>query len=343
MDHQRFKYQPRPFAGGLAAAMILLAGLAVHANPGGAPQSVPSLTQPAVGPPRLAPTDSNAVPVRAVRGTPSSRPPLVSYYYTFEEQSSFKPDSHGFPYDQVLMHETFVQIAFPLCIRPAWRLFSGLDLQWNQFDFQGAGEPRMRSETKNMFSFGIPLRLSVPLPKGWTGAFIAAPAIYSDMDALESDALRFTGMALGSYRWSPQLNLSAGVAYGRIMGREMPFPIAGLTWDPLPEWRINLMFPNPGIIYSPTQRLRCMAIITPSGNEWDVSEDFNGKSGDFDLRFRGFRTGLRLEYEITKHLLARCASGLVFHRSYELREDGNKVADADVEETWFAQVGLAWR
>ncbi len=127
------------------------------------------------------------------------------------------------------------------------------------------------------------------------------------------------------------------------MGREMPFPVAGLTWDPRSDWRINLMFPDPGAkTYSPTERLRCMAMIAFRG-EWDVRKDFTGKTGDFDLRFEDSRTGLRLEYALGKHLLLRCAGGLVNHRRYELREDGATVAEADVDETWFAQVGLAMR
>ncbi len=326
-----------------AAGLIGLFGLAAAANPADAtpppppplpPQQMTGIGMSAAG---------NVRPAPAARDAVTRRPPWITYYYTYEEQAGFDPDTINFPYDKVIMHDAFLQIAFPVYLRPEWRVFSGVDLQWTQFDFQGGGDPEKYSETRNLFACGVPIRVSASLPKDWTGTLMAAPAIYSDMEDVDSGAWRFTGLALGGYRWSPQLNLSAGLAYGRIMGREMPFPVAGLTWDPRPDWRINLMFPNPGITYSPTERLRCMAMITPSGNEWDVRKDFTGKTGDFDLRFKGFRTGLRLEYALGKHLLLRCAGGLVFHRRYELREDGATVAEADVDETWFAQVGLAVR
>ncbi len=198
MDHRNL-YPARAAA---AACLTILIRLAAAANPADATQSPPATPLPPHLPPQQMTgigmsAAGNVQPAPEARSAASRRPPWITYYYTYEQQAGFDPDTINFPYDKVIMHDTFLQLAFPVYLRPEWRVFSGVDLQWTQFDFQGGGDPEKYSETRNLFACGVPIRVSASLPKDWTGTLMAAPAVYSDMEDVDSGAWRFTGLALG--------------------------------------------------------------------------------------------------------------------------------------------------
>ncbi|MCA1808989.1 MAG: DUF6268 family outer membrane beta-barrel protein [Kiritimatiellia bacterium] len=265
------------------------------------------------------------------------RQPLAAISYTLEHQAGFHSDTIP-SFDRVRMHETDLQVGWPLWLGERWRLFNGLGWHWYRFEFSGPGA----ALDKDVYVINMPFRLMTPAPENWSFMFMIAPGLQSDMGHLTLDDVRHAFLGIGTYRYSEELRISVGLVYSRIFGSEMLFPAAGLIWDPRPEWQVNLTFPRPAVIYTPTSRLRLAAGLTPSGNEWNIShESADGQSREYDLRFKGYRMGVSADYRLTERLGLRAAGGLVLFRDYELLLDNRTLSDNSVRETWFLQVGLA--
>ncbi|MEX2357595.1 MAG: DUF6268 family outer membrane beta-barrel protein [Pirellulaceae bacterium] len=76
------------------------------------------------------------------------------------------------------------------------------------------------------------------------GIFSITPGVYSDFRQTDSDAFRLSGMALGSYRWTNELQFIFGAVY--LNRDDFPIlPAAGVIWTPTEDHRLELTFPRP--------------------------------------------------------------------------------------------------
>lgn len=76
------------------------------------------------------------------------------------------------------------------------------------------------------------------------GIFSITPGVYSDFLQTDSGAFRLSGMALGSYRWTPELQIILGAVY--LNRDDFPIlPAAGVIWTPTEDHRLELTFPRP--------------------------------------------------------------------------------------------------
>jgi hypothetical protein len=231
-----------------------------------------------------------------------------------EAKSDFKStDSRT---ESASMSELQLSATAPLYLGPEGRLFSGLRLQWNHFDFTG-------SEWRDVDTYiiAVPFRAMYDLAEKWT--------------------LMGT---LGMYTLSPKIRLSIGMAYARIFGRDKAFPVAGASWSPTPQWQVSLMYPRPGITYAPTRKLRLFTYVTPAGSEWNIEHRVDGEDQQCEFRFKGYRAGLGAEYDLTSFLSLEISGGGVFNRNYDLKDKhADSIIDEDLQDTWFAQIGLRVR
>jgi hypothetical protein len=237
------------------------------------------------------------------------------------------------------MSELQLSATAPLYLGPEGRLFSGLRLQWNHFDFTG-------SEWRDVDTYiiAVPFRAMYDLAEKWTLMGTLAPALFSDMQHISEDDLKLSFMALGMYTLSPKIRLSIGMAYARIFGRDKAFPVAGASWSPTPQWQVSLMYPRPGITYAPTRKLRLFTYVTPAGSEWNIEHRVDGEDQQCEFRFKGYRAGLGAEYDLTSFLSLEISGGGVFNRNYDLKDKhADSIIDEDLQDTWFAQIGLRVR
>ena len=91
-------------------------------------------------------------------------------------------------------------------------------------------------------SFGV--NWFYPYNDRWTVNIAVAPMIASDFETKSAKAWRVSARALGFYKWSDTLNLAVGVVFtGR---KDIPvLPGIGLTWNPDPNTKVDLMIPRP--------------------------------------------------------------------------------------------------
>lgn len=72
------------------------------------------------------------------------------------------------------------------------------------------------------------------------------PGVYRDFEQDTSDGLRTTAHAAGVWTWTPAAKLVLGVSYLDRTDINV-LPIGGLIWTPDPEWKLDLLFPQPKI------------------------------------------------------------------------------------------------
>lgn len=70
--------------------------------------------------------------------------------------------------------------------------------------------------------------------------------VYSDFDTLTDDSLRLQGLGVGVVRLTPTITLKAGVMY-LDRNKIKLLPAGGVLWQPSPQTRVDLFFPQPKI------------------------------------------------------------------------------------------------
>jgi hypothetical protein len=165
---------------------------------------------------------------------------------------------------------------------------------------------------------------------------------YSDFERSSDSAIRITGRALGLYDWSATTKLALGVVY---LDRNdfSVLPAAGITWQPSPDRRIELIFPRPRFAW----RTHRFDLIDPAGAEWwyYVSGEFGGgtwsavRADDSldELTYHDYRVIFGLERKPLGLSPSRIETGYVFGRALEYASDEQEF---DVDDTFMAR--LVW-
>ncbi len=291
-------------------------------------------------PPAAFPDEPGNGPLAQARDSHLPGPTLGNLVLTYEGESEFDNGASGFGSVSVSVRELALNALAPLILKPEWKLAAGLGLRAYHFSFSS---PRLNN--KDTYTLNLPLGLWTRLSENWTLAGMLAPSVYTDFENTEIDDCRFAGIAMANYKWTPDLTLSMGASYSRVFGGDLFFPVAGLVWNPDPEWRVSLSFPRPSIWYAPAPRLRFSAWFTPAGSEWGITENLDGRERELNFLFKGWRTGASVEIELAPHLNLEIAGGAAFKRRYELRDrDADEsIFVSDVNSTWFVQTGLIIR
>ncbi len=169
-----------------------------------------------------------------------------------------------------------------------------------------------------------------------------APGYYSDFERRSDNALRITGRAVAIYNWTPTTKLALGVVY---LDRNdvTVLPAAGITWQPSPDRRIELIFPRPRFAFR-TYRFEA---LDRTGAEWwyYIAGEFGGgtwstvRADDTldELTYHDYRVVFGLERKPTGLNPSRIETAYVFGRALEYASDEQEF---EVDDTLFAR--LVW-
>lgn len=72
--------------------------------------------------------------------------------------------------------------------------------------------------------------------------------VYSDFNRVTAESIRYTGHGLAVISLSPDLKLKGGVVYLDRLYIKM-LPAGGVVWTPNPDFRADILFPNPKITH----------------------------------------------------------------------------------------------
>ncbi len=259
--------------------------------------------------------------------------------YTFEAPAGIEDSGYTTPgmNPTVSLHELQTGFIFPIYMSKAFRIMSGVNVNWHYFDFSG-----VELDNINTFDLSIPFNFMIPINEQWMIMALVAPGIHSDLKRVDYKDFKSAFLLLASYTYSEHLQISMGVAYSRIFGKDTFFPAAGLTWMPDDAWTIRLMFPKPGITYSLNERLRFSLGIEPAGGEWNIRDPrtIDNDDEEYTFEFKGWRTGAGAEYDITRNVSAFLDAGFTINRKYIIENDDATVLNSDVDDTPGFRLGI---
>jgi hypothetical protein len=178
----------------------------------------------------------------------------------------------------------------------------------------------------------------------WITDFAVQPGLYADNESFgSSEALRFTGRALGIYAPTIDLKYVLGVTY-LDGGWAKVVPVAGVIYKPNDDTEYQFVFPTPRISWRlpwtniPGKDERWMYLSVEYANQaWA----FEQTDGDPDvLAYRDYRVILGLERKIVGGLSHKVEIGYVFNRDMKIASiSGN---DISMDNTLIARVGISY-
>ncbi|MBN1589129.1 MAG: hypothetical protein JW888_06420 [Pirellulales bacterium] len=163
--------------------------------------------------------------------------------------------------------------------------------------------------------------------------------VYSDLDRVTGESLRYTGHGLMVLSLSPAFKIKAGVVYlDRV--RIKILPAGGIVWTPNPDTQFQILFPNPRIArrlanYNTTEWwLYCRGEY--GGGSWIIKPD--GVPGPLDqVDYNDLRFAIGLEFDRMDKIGGLVEVGTAFDRELVVRSTGDKYSPST---TIFLRAGL---
>ncbi len=214
-----------------------------------------------------------------------------------------------------------------------WQTAVGLGANWTRLEFSGTS-----SADLDLYTLAIPLDL-LYTGEDWSFYGNVTPELVSDFEELGSRDARALLHAAALYAWTTAVDVVLGAAYDRIFGKDQLYPLCGVIWRIGESWRVDAVFPEPRVIWAPTERFLLFADMRPAGDVWNVEEE---GYGEYDLKLEGYRIGLGCELGLMEHVWLHVAAGASLDRSYEVHVEGESV-EYEADDTFFARAGLVFR
>jgi hypothetical protein len=168
----------------------------------------------------------------------------------------------------------------------------------------------------------------------------AAPSVYSDFQAHDSDMFRVTGRGLVIYDWNPdRLQIIAGLLY---LGRDdvMILPAGGIIWKPADWTNFELLFPKPKLSVRLNAGLGYEDWLYTTaefgGNTWSI-ERISGL--DDKVTYLDYRALLGMERKLNGGAGYRLEVGYVFGREITF---ASGIGDFDPQDTFMLRGGVTY-
>jgi hypothetical protein len=172
------------------------------------------------------------------------------------------------------------------------------------------------------------------------GEFGARVGVYSSFDTLITDSVRYQGLALGVARITPTLTAKLGVMY--IDRNDIKIlPAGGLLWQPNPQLRVDIFFPQPRISQYVTTvgtyELWWYLAGEYGGGAWTVKPTPAESSQGIDIN--DIRVSLGLEWSSPAGINGFIEGGYVFNRTLFYT---SALGEFDLSDAWMIRAGLSF-
>jgi hypothetical protein len=202
-----------------------------------------------------------------------------------------------------------------------------------------------------LYDTWIELRWLRPLNDNWTVDVAVTPGVYTDYDNLSSDAVRIQGRALAVWKARTDLQIAFGFVY---LDREdiAALPAAGLIWTPNADWKTELLFPRPRLLYrlkgNGTDNQWLYLAGEFGGGSWAIRRPGNAggplvppgsqsaSAWDDIVTYSVLRVLVGWEVQRAQGFSPRIEAGFSFHRSIEYLSG---LGDFDLDPAAMVRVG----
>ena len=194
-----------------------------------------------------------------------------------------------------------------------------------------------------LFDAWTQFRLMWPMTRRIGVDVAVSPGVFTDFDQGSDEALRFPSHAAVMLKWTPTVNILAGVAYSAREDASV-LPIGGIIWTPNDDWIFEVVAPRPKI----ARRLYWGGRLAPDVQEWlYVAGEWGGGSwavrrtdGTNDVvTLSDLRVILGWERKAIKGLDGRLELGYVFAREIDYK---SSTPGIEPEDTVMLRGGLVY-
>jgi hypothetical protein len=263
------------------------------------------------------------------------RPPFLAASVTRQPAADFSGSPTG---ASVRAKENQVYAGFRRLEAAGGTLDLDFDYQYTRYIYDGIDG---RNRDLHRFQFPVNYRAEI---EDWKIDGSVAPGISTSSNVLKdffdrigSDDL-FATVRLEGRRESSSHDWVIGLAYDRVFGRPLVYPIAGIEWSPSEAMDVRLAFPDSGFRYRWGDRQSLSGRLFPAGHQWHVmTDDFDA---EFDYRVEGIRAQLGWSIRLWKEVTLDVSGGYEFARKHYLTDDLGVRIESDVDDQWLLLFGL---
>jgi hypothetical protein len=153
--------------------------------------------------------------------------------------------------------------------------------------------------------------------------------VYSDFKQVVARSLRYTGTGYAVLKFSPSFVIKAGIIYYDRVDLKL-LPAGGFIWTPNPDYRFEILFPNPKISkrmfdYGNTQWWGYLAGYYPNGGAWTVTRadfvDPGIRDGVDFVDYTDIRTAVGMDFKHLGGVTGFFEVGVAFERQIHYRSD----------------------
>lgn len=173
----------------------------------------------------------------------------------------------------------------------------------------------------------------------WSVSATLGPTVYNLQD-IDSNDIGMAGALLATYRYSPELAFSGGVLFSS--DSDIPaFPALGLTWKFHPQYTLELIMPQPRLVYAvgPGWNLyvggEMKAATFRTRNQTDMPQ-FNAAIASY----RDFRLGIGTEWRVAGALIVEADLGYSVYRYLDYHRLDEEI---EFEAAPYVRAGLRYR
>lgn len=182
---------------------------------------------------------------------------------------------------------------------------------------------------------GAALNLSgtLSLDGDWRVSLTLSPGFYEAGSSPGSDGFNVPGVLLGMRKISPTLSIAVGLRFDAFSDNSI-LPIAGLRWQPAPEWTVSLGAPRTEVVYAIREGIELFGGGSLRGGGFAIDDPKLRSSGTISLRdtyvdYSEIRMGGGVRWSLTPTVSLELESGWVvdrrfdyYERSLEVKTDG---------------------
>jgi len=152
--------------------------------------------------------------------------------------------------------------------------------------------------------------------------FTVAPAlsgssnVTKDPEQYTTDSLQLLAAFVWNRPVTDRLELHYGLCGDHRFGGYQVYPVIGVNWQPSPDWRIDIGFPNSQISFQASKTLTILLRVIPNGNEWHVKDASLEK--DSQLVYEGYLIESALNWRLHRQFGLTVSVGREFDSNYEV-------------------------
>ncbi|MEA1927624.1 MAG: DUF6268 family outer membrane beta-barrel protein [Candidatus Auribacterota bacterium] len=281
--------------------------------------------------------------VNSARGWEDDKPFLLKYYYVpfseLEEEDA-----------EIEMHGVSGMAMIPVTLNESVSLITGLVYKGLFLDYKDAefsfptpeGTFTEKDLPDDLHVLDVILGANLQWNEEWGTFVIVYPGIHSDMENVSGSDIYFSGVALGSYRFSEDFLLSAGMYYDDSFGLPQLLPMLGIQWRISEVLTLDSLLPQYTVFsWRVDPRLAIGLKFNVAGNQYRLSKSKPWK--DTVVKYTQIMTGPFVDFTLVGNLVLRLEGGFVINREFEFRDDDTsaKLWDGEIKDNGYIAGSLA--